>query len=85
VPEEGVETAREAYFSEGSSSKCEPRSRHATVPDEAQRERFTRLAAKARLLERLLVGDERVLAAELRAELEALAGPVAEVVPLRRR
>jgi hypothetical protein len=38
----------------------------------------SQLAAKARLLG----GDERVLAAELRADLEALCGPVAEVVPL---
>lgn len=43
------------------------------------------LAAKARLLERLVGGDERVLAAELARELEALAGPVAEVRTLRGR
>jgi hypothetical protein len=39
---------------------------------------------KARLLERLLVGDERALASEIRIELEALCGPVGKVVPLRR-
>jgi hypothetical protein len=39
-------------------------------------------AAKARLLERLLVGDERTLATELREGLEAPTGPVAEIVRL---
>jgi hypothetical protein len=44
-----------------------------------------RLAAKARLLERLATGDVRVLAEEIRAGLEALCGPSAEVVDIAGR
>lgn len=43
------------------------------------------LAAKARIVEALSSGDVRVLAAELRADLEALAGPIAGVVAIAAR
>ena len=42
------------------------------------------LASKARLLERLVDGDLRVLAAELRRGLEELAGPSADIIPIGR-
>ena len=47
-----------------------------------QRTNVAALAAKARILEALSTGDARVLAAELRADLEALCGPTAAVVPI---
>lgn len=46
---------------------------------------LARLAAKARIVEALSSGDVRLLAGELRAELEALAGPGADVVPIGRK
>lgn len=49
-----------------------------------QRTNVAALAAKARILETLSSGDARVLAAELRAELERLCGPAAAVVPIAR-
>jgi len=48
--------------------------------------RFAELAAKARIVEALSSGDVRVLAAEVRAGLEALAGPgMASVVSIAAR
>jgi hypothetical protein len=46
---------------------------------------FTHLAAKARILETLTSGDVRILMAELRAALEALAAPSAQVIALADR
>lgn len=67
-------------------SESEPRAptvSDGSRPADPEREAaLARLAAKARLLERMLSGDERVLAGELRAELEALVGHRAEVVSL---
>jgi hypothetical protein len=80
----GVEDDQKAAFVEGNAPFCSPEQREATSRNDSPRSgELIRLAAKARLLERLLVGDERVLATEIRTELEALAGPVAVVVPLR--
>jgi hypothetical protein len=45
---------------------------------------LARLAAKARIVETLSSGDVRVIASELRAELERLCGPMADVLPLKR-
>jgi hypothetical protein len=44
--------------------------------------RLARLASKARIVAKLSSGDVRVIAEEVARELEALAGPVADVVPL---
>lgn len=86
VPEEGVESSSNTYIYGTSSTSCEPVQHAPTVGNESLRASCTRLAIKARLLERLLIGrDENVLASELRAELEALAGPLATVIPMRRR
>ena len=52
---------------------------------EAHDAAIARLAAKARMLERLATGDVRVLAEELREGLERLCGPVAKVVDLGAR
>jgi len=46
---------------------------------------LARATAKARVLARLLAGDERVIADELVVMLEAMAGPVAAVVSLAAR
>jgi hypothetical protein len=50
-----------------------------------QRTNLVALAAKARVIEALSSGDVRVLAAELRADLEKLAGAGAEVIAIARR
>lgn len=63
----------------------EPPKHDSTKASAGREAALVRLAGKARLLERLLSGDERMLAAELRDELEALAGPVAEIVSLTGR
>lgn len=47
--------------------------------------RLAKLAAKARMLERLATGDVRLLAEEIREGLEALCGPRAEVVDIAAR
>lgn len=44
-----------------------------------------RLAAKARIVEALSIGDVKVIAGELRADLEALTGPCATVIELAAR
>jgi hypothetical protein len=56
-----------------------------TLPAGVHTAALATLAAKARLLERLLGGDERLLAGELVRGLEALAGPSAEILPLAGR
>ena len=65
---------------------CEPKQRTEPSSDDLQRARsLGPLAAKVRILERLRVGDERVLATELREALEALVGPTATIIPFRKR
>jgi hypothetical protein len=63
---------------ENQSKPCEARC-------EGSSEGLRRLAAKARLLERLVTGDVRVLAEEIREGLEALCGPGDEVVDIAGR
>lgn len=85
MPEEGVETVGSAYIYEGSSRPTEPQKREKTDHVDAGRGRsLVALAGKARILERLLAGDERELATEIREGLEMLAGPGAVVIPIRR-
>ena len=50
--------------------------------DHAGDEGLTRLAAKARILEAISRGDARVLATELREDLEALCPSSAKVIPM---
>jgi integrase len=90
VPEEGVEPKTKAHevpiFTGDRAPNSHPVERVKPTRDDVPRgTSLATLAAKARLLERLLVGDERVLATELRGELEALVGPLAEIVPFRHR
>ena len=84
----------EAYIYDGTSELRATEKREKTDDDDSPRgvspDVLTwavarSLAAKARLLERLLTGDERVLATELREELEALVGPTATIIPIGKR
>lgn len=79
---------RESTSSEviGSSKIERPSARHDVSERRVDRQvdhvALTRLAAKARILEQLSSGDQRVLASELREQLEALVGPNAEVIAI---
>jgi hypothetical protein len=89
VGAEGLEPAAFAGNTDKTGGVFTPTSRNETHPNAvlraAEHPELVALASKARLLERLLVGDERTLATELRQGLEAMAGPLASVILLRRQ
>lgn len=82
----GFETEAKAGFIDEYAYSCEPKQRTEPSSDDLQRGRsLAGLAAKARLLERLLTGDERLIATELREALEEASGPTATIIPFRKR
>lgn len=83
VGEAGFECPADAGFSDESENACEPSKPVATSEDnEGRRRSLAALASRARLLERLLTGDERVLATEIRQGLEELRGAEAPILDL---
>jgi hypothetical protein len=72
--------------SDDTSISLPPRKNSARSPDvDRSHHELGRLAALARIAEAMAGGDLRVLVCELRQGLERLAGPVADVVPIRRK
>jgi hypothetical protein len=86
VGAEGLEDATNGGFTGGIRVPFTSTSHLATSTGDSLRARsLAHAAAKARLLERLLTGDERLIATEIREALEETVGPTAQVIPFGRR